>query len=93
VLGNRAQRRASLRLTLWLMGRYRIGIHGVIGHAESLLSRYHRERYAAWRCQMHGDFTHSDMRRYRALLRRRARRLHIALRSGRLLRRHPPAGC
>jgi N-acetylmuramoyl-L-alanine amidase len=93
VLGNRAQRRASLRLTLWLMGRYRIGVHSVIGHSESLLSRYHRERYPAWRCQTHGDWRHADMRRYRALLRRRATRLHVALRAGRPLRRHPPAGC
>jgi N-acetylmuramoyl-L-alanine amidase len=93
VVANRAQRRASLRLTLWLMSRYRIGIHGVIGHAESLLSRYHRERYPAWRCQTHGDWTHADMRRYRRLLRLRARRLHVALRAGRPLRSRPPRGC
>ena len=53
--------RASLRLTLWLMHRYGISLPNVIGHAESLTSPYHHERYAAWRCQTHGDWQHADM--------------------------------
>ena len=48
ILGNQRQLRASLKLTLWLMGRYSISLPNVIGHAESLTSRYHRERYAPW---------------------------------------------
>ena len=47
------------------MGRYRISLPNVIGHAESLTSRYHRERYAPWRCQTHGDWQHADMVTYR----------------------------
>jgi hypothetical protein len=40
----------------------------VIGHAESLTSPYHRERYAPWRCQTHADWQHADMNVYRAKL-------------------------
>ena len=47
ILANPRQLRASLRLTLWLMSRYRISLPNVIGHAESLTSRYHRERVRA----------------------------------------------
>jgi N-acetylmuramoyl-L-alanine amidase-like protein len=68
ILGNPMQLQASLRLTLWLMSRYRISLPNVIGHAESLTSPYHRERYAPWRCQTHGDWTHADMNTYRARL-------------------------
>ena len=38
VLGNHAQMRSSLRLTLWLMQRYDINVGNVIGHAETLES-------------------------------------------------------
>jgi N-acetylmuramoyl-L-alanine amidase-like protein len=78
VLADRAQRTASLRLTLWLMQRYGIRLRDVIGHAESLRSPYHRERYRAWRCQTHGDWSHGDMVRYRRLLRAEARRAGAA---------------
>ena len=70
---------ASLELTLWLMTRYRISLPNVIGHAESLTSPYHRERYAPWRCQTHGDWTHADMRTYRARLAAFARSEHVAI--------------
>jgi N-acetylmuramoyl-L-alanine amidase len=79
ILANRAQRRASLALTLWLMSRYRIQLRNVIGHNESLTSPYHRERYRAWRCQTHGDWTRADMKVYRALLARQARRYRVPL--------------
>jgi beta-N-acetylhexosaminidase len=79
ILGNRAQRKASLALTLWLMSRYRIQLRNVIGHNESLTSPYHRERYRAWRCQTHGDWTRADMNVYRALLTRQARRYRVPL--------------
>ena len=68
ILDNPKQMRASLQLTLWLMHRYGISLPNVIGHAESLTSPYHHERYAAWRCQTHGDWQHADMVGYRARL-------------------------
>lgn len=70
ILDNRRQLRASLRLTTWLRCRYEIGRRNVIGHSESLSSRYHRERVARLRRQTHEDFTHASMKRYRAKLRR-----------------------
>jgi len=68
ILHNRRQLAASLRLTLWLMHRYGISLPNVIGHAESLTSPYHRERYAPWRCQTHADWQHADMNVYRTKL-------------------------
>ena len=79
ILGNPRQLHASLSLTLWLMGRFGISLPNVIGHAESLTSRYHRERYAPWRCQTHGDWQHADMVTYRASLERLARARHVAV--------------
>ena len=76
ILGNPRQLNASLRLTAWLTARYGIELRNVIGHNESLTSPYHRELYAPWRCQTHGDWTRADMDIYRrhlaALLRRYA---------------------
>jgi beta-N-acetylhexosaminidase len=72
ILSNRKQLAASLRLTLWLMSRFGVSLPNVIGHSESLTSPYHRERYAPWRCQTHGDWQHADMNRYRADLARLA---------------------
>jgi N-acetylmuramoyl-L-alanine amidase len=69
VLSDPAQMRASLRLTAWLMHRYRIPLGDVIGHAESLTSPWHHERYAAWRCQTHADWQPADMGVYRSRLR------------------------
>ena len=60
----------------------------MIGHNESLRSPYHRERYAGWRCQTHGDWTHRDMNVYRARLAALARSEEVALRAGPALR--PP---
>jgi beta-N-acetylhexosaminidase len=68
ILSNPRQLRASLSLALWLMARYHIALGDVIGHNESLTSPYHRERYAAWRCQTHGDWTRADMDVFRARL-------------------------
>jgi N-acetylmuramoyl-L-alanine amidase len=69
VLDNRAQMAASLRLVRWLRCRYRIGVGDVIGHNESLSSRYHHEDVAALRTQTHSDFVRADMQVYRARLR------------------------
>jgi len=74
VLGNPRQMAASLALTAWLMGRLHIGLGGVIGHNESLTSRFHKELYAGWRCQTHGDWNHADMTTYRSRLAALARR-------------------
>jgi beta-N-acetylhexosaminidase len=68
ILHDPAQLQASLRLTAWLMDRFGISLGNVIGHAESLTSPYHRERYAPWRCQTHGDWSRRDMDVYRARL-------------------------
>jgi N-acetylmuramoyl-L-alanine amidase len=68
ILGNARQMRASLALTLWLMARYRIPLANVIGHNESLTSPLHRELYAPWRCQTHGDWRRADMDVYRTRL-------------------------
>ena len=73
ILSNPKQLAASLRLTLWLMHRYGISLANVIGHSESLTSPYHRERYAPWRCQTHGDWTHADMTTYRVRVAKLAR--------------------
>jgi N-acetylmuramoyl-L-alanine amidase len=69
VLGNRRQLRASLALTRWLRCRFGIPVRDVIGHNESLRSRFHRERVARLRRQTHGDMVPASMRRYRARLR------------------------
>jgi N-acetylmuramoyl-L-alanine amidase len=83
ILDNRRQLASSLALTLWLMHRYDISLPNVIGHSESLTSRYRRELYAPWRCQTHADWTHADMQMYRAQLAALARVEHVAvLRSG-----------
>jgi N-acetylmuramoyl-L-alanine amidase len=69
VMNDPAEMRASLQLTAWLMYRYGITIHNVIGHAESLSSPYHRERVARLRNQTHADWQHADMVIYRRRLR------------------------
>jgi beta-N-acetylhexosaminidase len=80
ILDNPRQLAASMRLTLWLMTRFHISLTNVIGHAESLTSPYHRERYARWRCQTHADWQHPDMVTYRSKLLAfaRAQRVEIA---------------
>jgi N-acetylmuramoyl-L-alanine amidase len=79
ILANPRQLNASLALSLWLMARFHIALGDVIGHNESLTSPYHREHYAAWRCQTHGDWTRADMDRYRAGLAALARKAHVPL--------------
>ena len=68
VMGNKRQMDASLRLTRWLRCRYSIGVGNVIGHSESLSSKYHRENVARLRNQTHGDWSHAHMRSYRSRL-------------------------
>ena len=68
VLGDRAQMRSSLALTAWLMAKYGISLANVIGHNESLSSPFHKELYAPWRRQTHGDWVRADMQVYRARL-------------------------
>lgn len=71
ILGNTRQLTASLRLTAWLRCRYEIGVRNVIGHAESLSSKYHHENVARLKNQTHGDFKKSSMQTYRRKLRKR----------------------
>jgi beta-N-acetylhexosaminidase len=79
ILRNPRQLSSSLRLTLWLTQKFRIKLRNVIGHNESLTSPYHKELYAAWRCQTHGDWTYADMTVYRKKLRSLGRRYGINL--------------
>ncbi len=79
ILGNPRQLQASLALTLWLMQTEHVQLRNVIGHSESLTSPYHRERYAPWRCQTHGDWRRADMDVYRARLARLAKRYGVPL--------------
>ena len=74
ILSDPRQLAASLQLTLWLMQQNGIQLRNVIGHNESLSSPYHKELYAPWRCQTHGDWTRADMDVYRAKLAALARR-------------------
>ena len=82
ILDNRRMMRASLRLTAWLMLRYGINVGNVIGHAEILQSRYHRERYEDWQCSTHADWNHGEMRIYRKRLKRVADRLGVPIGAG-----------
>jgi N-acetyl-anhydromuramyl-L-alanine amidase AmpD len=79
ILDNPRQLAASQRLTLWLMARFHISLPNVIGHNESLTSPYHREHYAPWRCQTHGDWSHADMVTYRSKLLALARSENVAV--------------
>jgi N-acetylmuramoyl-L-alanine amidase len=90
VLGDRAQMRASLTLTLWLMSTYRIALTNVIGHNESLMSPLHKELYRPWRCQTHADWRRADMIVYRDRLVARARKSGIVVGPPPRLR---PTGC
>jgi N-acetylmuramoyl-L-alanine amidase len=73
ILDNPRQLASSLALTLWLMQHEHIQLRNVIGHNESITSPYHKELYAAWRCQTHGDWIRADMDVYRAKLARLAK--------------------
>src|SRR3954471_15809052 len=53
VMGNKRQLAASLRLTRWLRCRYGIATKDVIGHSESLSSRFHMERVERLKQQTH----------------------------------------
>lgn len=79
ILSNPRQLASSLALTVWLMQQEHIQLRNVIGHNESLTSPYHKELYAPWRCQTHGDWRRADMDVYRAKLAALARRYGIPL--------------
>jgi N-acetylmuramoyl-L-alanine amidase len=72
VLGNRRVLRASIALTNWLRCTYGIKVADVIGHNESLTSKYHMERVASLRNQTHGDMTKASMDVYRKKLSKRS---------------------
>lgn len=79
VFRHERQRKASYRLTLWLMDRYDIAVRNVIGHGESLQSPLRYERYRSWRCLTHVDFSRPAMRRYRGAIRVRAAELGLRI--------------
>jgi N-acetylmuramoyl-L-alanine amidase len=79
ILSNPQQLRASLALTLWLMQKEGIELRNVIGHNETLTSPYHKELYAPWRCQTHGDWNRADMDVYRSKLSALAKRYSVKL--------------
>jgi beta-N-acetylhexosaminidase len=79
ILANPRQLASSLALTVWLMQKFGISLGNVIGHNESLTSRYHLELYRPWRCQTHGDWVKADMDVYRSRLRGLARRDRVPL--------------
>ena len=79
VLGNRAQMRASLRLTLWLVAKFGIEVRNVIGHGESLHSPLRYERYGSWKCMTHTDMSRQAMIEYRGRLRDRARAADVPI--------------
>ena len=68
ILSRPRQLSAALALTRALQARYSIATANVIGHSESLLSPFHRELYAPWRSQTHGDWSAASMRTFRARL-------------------------
>ncbi len=79
VMRNARQLRASLALTAWLAVRFRIPLANVIGHNESLDHPLRYERYAAWRCQTHGDFPRRVMDPYRKRLKSLLRGARVSL--------------
>lgn len=79
VLHNQREMAASLRLTLWLVAKYHIQVRNVIGHAETLMSPYHHERYRSWRCLTHADWLHRDMQTYRTRLKAKARHAGVPI--------------
>jgi N-acetylmuramoyl-L-alanine amidase len=70
ILDRPAQIGAVVRLTAWLRCRYAIAPRDVIGHNESLSSRYHHEDVAAMRRQTHSDWTRAQMAPVRARIAR-----------------------
>ena len=66
ILGRPRQLASATALTRYLQARYAIATANVIGHSESLTSPFHRELYAPWRNQTHGDWSATSMRTFRA---------------------------
>jgi hypothetical protein len=79
VMGNAAQMHASYALTLWLVQKFHLEVRNVIGHNENLISPYHVEHVAEFRCQTHADWSHAHMRTYRTHLRKLAKRHHVPI--------------
>ena len=71
VMDSRGMRLRSLSLVRRLRCLYGIGVSDVIGHAESLRSRYYRERVPSLKGMTSADFSRETMRTYRKKLARR----------------------
>ncbi len=72
VMGSRGMRLRSLSLVRRLRCLYGIPVRDVIGHSESLRSRYYRERVASLQGMTSADFSRKTMRNYRTALGRRS---------------------
>ena len=72
VMGNHRQLTASVQLARWLRCRFNVQLRDVIGHNESLSSRWHHERVPAFKQQTHDDMKPATMRRFRRLVARSA---------------------
>jgi N-acetylmuramoyl-L-alanine amidase len=65
LLGNKRMFKRSLRLTRYLRCRFDIKVKNVIGHNESLSSRFYKELDPDFRGRTHGDMSKSSMSSYR----------------------------
>lgn len=70
VLDRKRQLKASLRLSHSLRCRFGIPVKDVIGHNESLRSRFYKELDPDFKGKTHGDFKRKSMRIYRRALAR-----------------------
>ncbi|MCX6393792.1 MAG: peptidoglycan recognition family protein [Solirubrobacterales bacterium] len=70
VMNNTAQRTATVRLARFLRCRFNIQVRDIIGHSESLRSRFHHERVRSLRGQTHDDMERATMNRFRAMVAR-----------------------
>lgn len=70
VMGNHRQLTATLKLAHWIRCTYNIQTRDIIGHNESLRSRFHHERVRWLRTQTHDDMRRSTMNRFRKLVAR-----------------------
>jgi beta-N-acetylhexosaminidase len=72
IMGNRRQLTATVKLARWIRCTYNIEIRDIIGHNESLRSRFHHERVRYLRTQTHDDMRRSTMNRFRKIVARQS---------------------
>ena len=72
IMGNHRQLTATVKLARWIRCTYNIEIRDIIGHNESLRSRFHHERVRYLRTQTHDDMRRSTMNRFRSIVARQS---------------------